>query len=59
VAALCGAEERPRSPGIVVLDMGVGSSGLDPDDVPIGCPTESRSGGLRCVKAVVLVIVEG
>jgi DNA helicase HerA-like ATPase len=46
VAALRGAEKRPRSPGFVVLDMGVGSWGLDTDDVPIGCPTEPRGGGL-------------
>src|SRR5262249_20688724 len=45
VAALRGAEKRPRSPGFGVLAMGVGSWGLDTDDVPIGCPTEPRGGG--------------
>jgi hypothetical protein len=45
VAAFRRAEERPRSPGFGVLAMGVGSWGLDPDDVPIGCSTELGGGG--------------
>src|SRR5262249_44679544 len=44
-AGLARGREAARALGFGVLDMGAGAWGLDRDDVPIGCPTEPRSGG--------------